>query len=196
MPTFRLLFLVTVLIVTSGYRFRCYWACTDQTGIQNDYVEQRDHCRAYAQLKLDMVSRNSARQDDHTRKTQLVNLFSQCMEQKGWDIPSGQEAGEEGSPEPLPEAAAVAAAKPARTQAEKAAQTQEQKWAISRSAECAFARHAATTSRIAAARAEACDLECTQRLKNSPDAPRPSACPAGPDPKFAKGVEREYDPEE
>ena len=51
----RVTFLITALLVTSGYRFRCYLACVDQTSTQNDYVEQRDYCREYAQLKVNMA---------------------------------------------------------------------------------------------------------------------------------------------
>ena len=53
---------VAVMARTSGYKFRCYWACIDQTAIQDDYVEQRDRCREYAQLKLDMAE-NEERAD-------------------------------------------------------------------------------------------------------------------------------------
>lgn len=191
----RLIFLAFVLVVTPGYRFRCWWMCTDQTAIQHDYVEQRDHCRAYAQLKLDMVSRNSGQTDAPSRKTQLVNLFSECMEKKGWDIPSARAQEEAGNGENPLEAKAGAAPAPAKE--DKIARTQEKKWSLTRSSECAFARHAAAYSSISAARAKACDLECSERLKNAPEAPRPAACPSvGPSPAYATGVEREYDPAE
>src|SRR6476619_5636952 len=91
MPWLRIAFLVTALAVTSGYRFRCYWFCIDQTGIQNDYVEQRDRCREYAELKLDMAMRGGP-QDEKTRKSKLVSLFSECMGNNGWTVPDGKDA--------------------------------------------------------------------------------------------------------
>lgn len=186
----RLIFLAFVLVATPGYRFRCWWGCTDQTAIQHDYIEQRDHCRAYAQLKLDMVMRNNNIEGTPlNRQTQLVNLFSDCMATKGWDIPKGATAGGE-----TPPIADLDKTQPSKEQ--KVARQQERKWALTRSSECAFARNAAAYSSISAARAKACDLECEQRLKESPDAPRPAACPsAGLSPSYATGVEREYDPE-
>ncbi|MFO0389488.1 MAG: hypothetical protein ACK502_07205 [Alphaproteobacteria bacterium] len=187
----RLIFLAFVLIVTPGYRFRCWWACTDQTAIQHDYIEQRDHCRAYAQLKLDMVMRNNNIEGTPlNRQTQLVNLFSDCMATKGWDIPKGStDAG-------APTADSISEKKAPLSKEEAIAIQQQRKWALTRSSECAFARNAAAYSSISAARAKACDLECEQRLKEAPDAPRPAACPSiGLSPSYSKGVEREYDPE-
>lgn len=181
---YRLLFLALVMLTTSGYRFRCWWACTDQTAIQHDYVERRDHCRDYAQAKLDMAMRNRGLNSPHDRKTQLINLFSECMEKKGWDIPSGRQ--EEA------EALKAAAEKEASqyTKEERVAQKQQQKWALSRRSECAFARHAAATSSVSALRAKACDLECTQQMKAAPEGPRPAACPEVGDPAMATGVDR------
>lgn len=193
MMQLRLIFLVVVLISTTGYRFRCWWACTDQTAIQHDYIEQRDHCRAYAQLKLDMVMRNNNIEGTPlNRQTQLVNLFSDCMATKGWDIPKGSTG--TGTTPPVPPIADLDKTQPSKE--DKLAVQQEKKWALTRSSECAFARNAAAYSSISAARAKACDLECEQRLKEAPDAPRPAACPSiGLSPSYSKGVEREYDPE-
>lgn len=181
----RLIFLALVMLATSGYRFRCWWACTDQTAIQNDYVEMRDHCRSYAQLKLDMTMREKGLSGGKNSKEQLINLFSECMEKKGWDIPSGR------AKEAEEKKAAQEAEMSQYTKEERVEREQKQKWALTRRSECSFARHAAANSSIQAARAKACDLECSQRLKQSPESPRPAACPAEPDPNYATGVDRE-----
>lgn len=189
----RAAFLLTVIMMASGYRFRCWWMCQDQTAIQNDYIEQRDRCREYAQLKLDLSMRNNADPDtDQSRKARIISLFGECMSNSGWSMTSttgldkltgsqGQQAAQasqaQGQIQPgqSPSPAEAAA---------------ENRAALSRSAECAFARQAASVSSIANARAKACDLECAQRLRLAPDAPRPAACPSGPNPNLATGVER------
>ncbi|MGE0754687.1 MAG: hypothetical protein AB7L92_05955 [Alphaproteobacteria bacterium] len=186
MIRYRLIFLAIVLTMTSGYRFRCWWACQDQTAIQHDYVEMRDHCRSYAQLKLDMVMRNKNLSGGKSQKEQLINLFSECMEKKGWDIPSGRE-------EELTKLKEAEEAELSQyTKEERVARKQQQSYALSRRSECAFARHAAANSRVQAARARACDIECNKRLQESPDSPRPAACPSGADPEYANGVEKVY----
>ena len=182
---FRLTFLVTVLLVSSGYRFRCYWMCTDQTAIQNDYIEERDRCRDYAETKVDLTMHTLGKTDDKTRKSQLVALFSECMSNHGWTVPDGKD-----------KAAAPAVAAAATSGATSGAPVPTpapgpDKAFISRSAECDFARYSSTSSSIAAARAKACDLECEQRVKAAPDAPRPAACPSEFKPGLSKGVERE-----
>lgn len=199
-PWLKLTFLVVVLVATSGYRFRCYWACVDQTGVQNDYVEQRDRCRQYAQLKLDMAMRNSGVENtEQNRKPQLITLFSECMGQNGWTIPDARSelkaataaAGPAQPGQPQPPYAASAAPVPATASAAAAATVAaNERASISRTAECAFARQSADVSSIAASRAKACDLECAQRLKAAPDAPRPAACSPEPTPDLAKGVDR------
>jgi hypothetical protein len=192
MPTFRLLFLVLVLTVTSGYRFRCWVFCTDQTSTQHDYIEQRDRCRDYAQLKLDMAVRNAGSPVDATgRRTLLVHLFSECMNSNGWNVPSvptplaGEPTPDKAAPLPMDSNALTHAPRTAsvNTAADKAATRS----ALTRKAECDFARYAASTSSISAARAQACDLECSQRLKAAPEAPRPAACPSDASPNLEKG---------
>jgi len=200
MPWFRVVFLFAVLMATSGYTFRCTWFCTDQTAIQNDYVEQRDRCRQDAQLKLDT---DSAPLDDNARKAQLISSFSQCMAENGWTVPDAGKEKEKpftipGAPpvttapiEPSKSASlpwqheAIAAPAPAQPN------PVQDKASISRTSECAFARQAADVSSIAAARAKACDLECDQALKVAPEAPRPAACPADFKDSLSKGTERE-----
>lgn len=184
----RTVFLLTVIMISSGYRWRCWWMCQDQTAIQNDYVEQRNNCREYAQLKLDMSKNSSEADTDQSRKSKIIALFGECMAKNGWsmtstsglDKPTGAQAQQAGKGAPGADDTAMS---PEEAEAQKRA-------AISRSAECAFARQAASVSSISAARAKACDIECAQRLRLAPDAPRPAACPSGQDPSLATGAER------
>jgi hypothetical protein len=184
---FVAVFLTFVLMATSGYVFRCNWMCTDQTSVQEDYVEQRDRCRKDAQLQVDT---SSAALDENTKKAQLVSAFSRCMAENGWAVPDSGKAATGAAPAAAATAVAVpaAAAPAAATTAAKAA---EEKATLSRASECAFARQSADVSSIAAARAKACDLECEQYLKAAPEAPRPAACPANFKESLAKGVEKE-----
>jgi len=190
MPWLRAAFLLLVLAGTSGYRFRCYIFCKDQTAIQNDYIEQRDRCREFAELKLDMALRDvRGPVDTKNQKTQLVSLFNHCMADNGWNI-----APELPPYEPIPaENSATAEAAPLAPPPE-VVEAHESKAALSRSADCMFARHAAANSSIAAARAQACDLECSQRLRAAPDAPRPAACPTDvtPDVNLITGGEKTF----
>jgi len=191
MPWLRVSFLIFVLAVSSGYRFRCYAFCTDQTSTQNDYIEQRDRCREYAELKVDMRMRESAAtaanpNEPKSKQVKLVSLFNECMSNNGWNIVDAPKGGATPPATPNATTAAVQAPVPVVDQ-------QQEKASLSRSAECMFARHAAANSTIAAARAKACDLECSQRLAASPEAPRPAACPADVDPNsnLTRGWERE-----
>ncbi|MDX1974571.1 MAG: hypothetical protein SFT92_02725 [Rickettsiales bacterium] len=180
----KLLFLVLILASTSGYRFRCYIFCNDQTGIQNDYIEVRDNCREYAQLKLDTGYKAPPGGDDKGKKAQLVSLFSECMAKNGWTVPDGKDK---------PSAAVLAkeAIKDEKSEAESLTEKYKQQAAITRSSECNFARQSAANSAVAASRAKACDLECAQRLRAAPDAPRPAACPSEHSPLLERGVDRE-----
>jgi len=175
--------------------------CQDQTAIQNDYVEQRDRCRQYAQLKLDMTMRSSGAMDSQpNRSARLITLFSDCMAANGWNT-TDIKAAPPVSPLATPGTAKM---QPAQTpppanapaalagQAPPAAPISDERAAIARKAECAFARQAASASRLAASRAKACDLECEQRLRQAPDAPRPAACPSDMDPNMSSGTERTY----
>lgn len=194
MPGFRVIFLAVALIVTSGYTFRCGWLCTDQTGIQDDYVEQRDRCRANAQLKVDT---SSTALDDKASKAQLVSSFSECMAQNGWTVPDGKAAPASGV-QAAPVAAStpfgqstIGSAHPPAPVPVAAPAPAEEKASLARAGECAFAQQSADVSTIAAARAKACDLECEQALKAAPEAPRPAACPASFKDSLAKGAEKE-----
>jgi hypothetical protein len=185
MPRFRLLFLLLLLTSCEGYRFRCYSLCTDQTAIQNDYIEQRDRCHKYAELKVDMALKNSPapvdeENDEKNRKSLLVSLFSECMGSNGWVVPDGKSTAANATP-----ADKAAAEKAAAERAEKV----EAKARLARNAECEFARQNASVSSISATRAKACDLECTQGMQVAPEAPRPAACPSGPTPFLSHGVE-------
>ena len=177
MPWIRITLLIAALLATSGYRFRCYLACVDQTGTQNDYVEQRDYCREYAQLKVNMSMREAPGGDDRSRKATLVSLFSQCMGKNGWTVPDGKGDGSKKTEAEIPSSTTLATAKA------------DDKPNLTRAAECAFARHSASVSSIAKTRALACDLECSEALRLSPNAPRPPSCPSSPPSKLAKGNE-------
>lgn len=191
MTWLRLLFLITAMTAMSGYRFRCYFACTDQTSTQNDYVEQRDHCREYAQLKVDMAMRESGMgMDDRNRKSQLVSLFSQCMGNNGWTVPDGKGEGATRKADAPPPAANAIASQAATAAPPAAAAHSEEKANITRASECAFARYSAAVSSNAATRAQACDLECEQALRAAPGAPRPASCPADTSERLAKGSEK------
>ena len=188
----KVAFLIATLAMVSGYKFRCWAFCTDQTSTQHDYIEQRDKCRNYAQLKLDMSLRNTPGYiDGKTKKGQLVSLFSECMANNGWTVPDGKAPGAPGGPATLQNAAVPAT--PAQATDDALADAYREKASLSRSSECAFARHAALNSSIAAARARACDAECAQRLSAAPDAPRPAACAADvdPDSDLIRGRERD-----
>ncbi len=196
MQWFRALFLVLILVGPTGYRFRCWFLCVDQTSTQNNYIEERDRCRDYAQLKVDMALKNSHGPiDDKARKSQLVSLFSECMSNNGWTVGDTKSVAAP-APSPVPAIAApspamAAGGPPAMTASTAATTAATAKASLTRSAECMFARHAAANSSISAARAKACDLECSERLRAAPDAPRPAACPADVTPDKSWGVERE-----
>jgi len=90
MRQISLIFLLCVVLFSSGYRFRCFFFCKEQTAVQNDYVENRDDCQDYAQAKLDDAMANSPNPDsEKAQQAKLVSLFSECMVKKGWDVPSG-----------------------------------------------------------------------------------------------------------
>lgn len=206
MRRLKLSFLMFALLSTSAwsvsdilggkYRFRCYLACVDQTSTQNDYVEQRDHCRELAQLKVEMALKEAGiPANDKSRKSMLVNLFSQCMASNGWTVPDGKDPNSKAlaaAPGAAPATAAIvpvsaASVAVANTPAAKAALQQEQQQQLVRAAECGFARSNARVSSISAARAKACDLECEEGLRVAPSAPRPASCPGEAPPKYASG---------
>ncbi|MDE3016220.1 MAG: hypothetical protein KGI29_04780 [Pseudomonadota bacterium] len=201
----RAIFLLVVFISTSGFGFRCYWLCTDQTSVQDDYVEQRDRCREYAQLKYGAMTgdEDGGAADGQSRNATLVRLFSECMAEHGWTVPSG-EGGHAQTVQEAPvapttplssattrlhersqfTAAAVAAPPPANV---------SDGAVLARTAECDFAREAASVSHIAAERAEACDLECAQALKANPNGRRPAACPSDSTPSPSPAATATHD---
>jgi hypothetical protein len=213
-------FLIFVFAMSSGYRFRCWMFCMDQTSTQHEYIEQRDRCREYAELKQDMQIRGTIKGPvtNRDRKTALVSLFNECMANNGYNItnptppppmatgaqpavaPMALAAGQANAstgnsakaPVAVPVSAAIAGSAGAQPARPLVAERSESKSALSRSAECNFARHAAKHSSISATRAKACDLECAQRLKIAPDGPRPAACPTDrlPNPEMERGVDR------
>jgi hypothetical protein len=194
MNRFKLIFLLATFFATSGYTFRCWILCSDQTNIQSEYVEKRDLCREYAQLKLDMVAKHAPGEGDKSHKAQLVTLFAECMNKNGWNVPGAHQDSVDGGNAPPIEAARtapVSSTPGAQAGPNTAAIAAEERAGLLRSSECNFARYAASTSSIQAARAKACDLECAERLRAAPEAPRPAACPAGSSPTMATGRDTE-----
>lgn len=162
----------------------CTFFCTDTTQLQRTYVEGRDHCRQYAELKAEMMPQDMPVEPgvyhppstlSNATKTRLVGLFSECMNYEGWSIPGPDDKNKKAPEAPLAIAAAPAPRPEAMNTARQSAQAQEEY--TKRAAECAFARQSADVSIIARKRADACELECRQWQKYSPDAPRPAACP-------------------
>lgn len=95
MRQFRLILLLSVAIICSGYRWRCYAFCNEQTAVQNDYTEQRDGCRGFAQDNLDAEMAKTKNPDSgKARKAKLVVLFAECMSRYGWEVPVPNEKGD------------------------------------------------------------------------------------------------------
>lgn len=214
--------LIAAMQMVSGYYMRCWFLCEDQSAIQHSYVDDRDLCRTYSQLRIDTDTSNPELLEERQRKAKLVTLFSACMAERGWTIPDGKYSQQASNPIPVPNptggnqpvmlahstatlltstppsarqnagssspapaggaggvAMGGAATAPPQSAAAIAAAQRERAF-LARSTECAFARHSAANSSTAAARAAACDIECAERQKAAPDAPRPAACPADP----------------
>lgn len=146
--------------------FACPIFCDNQTTIQVDYSAARDDCRDYSESKLSAMSGET---DPALGKTKLVAFFSECMKGKGWEVPG-----------PTGAAAAAVAAAPAgaaNAPAAGAATAAYDREAMQRAADCAWARQNATKNQVAATRAQACDMECYQRLQANPySKQRPAAC--------------------
>lgn len=205
-PIIQCLMLIAMMQAISGLKFRCYWFCSEQTGIQTDYVADRDECRKYAQLRIDTDTANPEMLEERSRKQKLVSLFSSCMSDKGWTIPDGKNGQQPANPIPVPTPGATAGAAapqpapgptpgaapagvpvpltaggtPAIVTEEQAKVIQEErreKAYLARASECAFARHGADYSSVSATRAKACDLECANMLKAEPKGRVPAACP-------------------
>lgn len=199
----HIIMLIAAMQMLSGFKWRCYWFCTDQTGIQTDYVESRDTCRKYAQLRIDTDTSSPDLSDERERKSKLIALFSSCMGEKGWTVPDGKSgqqpaaaipvptpgasaaaaAGQTAQPAPQTAPAVVAAPMPAANssvmtpeQSQAVQQQQRERSYIARQSECAFARHGAAYSSTSATRAKACDMECEQKKTDDPTGRAPAAC--------------------
>jgi hypothetical protein len=203
-PFTQILLLIVAMQAVSGFKFRCWVFCTDQTSVQTDYVDARDSCRHYAQLRIETDTSNPELIDEKNRTAKLISLFSSCMADRGWTVPDGKSGQQAAAPIPVPTpgastgnapppivTAAPAAspapqtvvANPAIVTAEEARMLNDQrrqKNYLARQSECAFARHGAAYSSVAATRAKACDIECAQHLKADPEGMRPAACLADP----------------
>lgn len=204
-PIIHIVLLLASMHLLSGFKFRCYWFCTEQTGIQTDYVNHRDQCRKYAQLRIETDTASPELIDEKARKSKLISLFSACMADNGWTIPDGKTGQQASPPVPLPTPAAVSTTPPSATappppaaapvaaaavpaaavpasaimterEAKELQEKKRENSYLARQSECAFARHSAAYSSVAATRAQACDLECAQRLKAEPKR-KAAACP-------------------
>lgn len=110
MPKFRYILLLSVAFMCSGYRWRCYAFCDEQTAIQNDYTEERDECRGFAEDNVDAEMAKTANPNSvKARKMKLINLFGDCMAKYGWDVPRVTEKGKmaENDEPPLYESSAA-----------------------------------------------------------------------------------------
>jgi len=196
-PIVTVVFLLASMQMVSAFKMRCWMFCSEQTGIQTDYVADRDSCRDYAQLRVATDTATPELMEEKSRKAKLIAIFSACMADKNWTVPDGKASQQPSPPVPIPTpgqpvtpataapmpVANSAAPAPAIATAQDAAamaQQRREKTFLARTSECAFARHGAPYSSVSATRAKACDIECAQRLKAAPDAPRPAACPADP----------------
>lgn len=101
-PYSQILLLIIALNATAAFKFRCWLFCTDQTGIQTDYIDARDSCRKYAQLRIDTDTANPELMDDKNRRNKLVSLFSSCMADRGWTVPDGKSGQQPAAPIPVP----------------------------------------------------------------------------------------------
>jgi|GEM_PF-4646260 len=110
MKTSRLIFLLAVALLASGFKFRCLFFCEEQTGVQGDYVDNRDDCRDFAQEKLDMEMKATAKPlSGKEGKARLVVLFGECMAEKGWDVPIKTASGSPSTPAVAPVVASTSA---------------------------------------------------------------------------------------
>jgi hypothetical protein len=102
MLKFRFVLLLSVALMSSGYRWRCYAFCDEQTAVQNDYTEQRDDCRGFAQDNIDAEMAKTPNPNSvKARKIKLIALFSDCMAQYGWDVPKVNDKGTKFAEVPL-----------------------------------------------------------------------------------------------
>lgn len=205
----HVILLLAMMQAVSAFKWRCWFFCTEQTGVQNDYVSDRDTCREYAQLRAETDTSSAQPANERNRTAQLVAMFSSCMADRGWTVPDGK--GNQGSvpanaataahpagsatgsdtpiqspgaagvgivaaPSPTGEQSGVAANMAQPSQDRDMVSSQRKNAGTSRAAECAFARHGAAYSSVSASRAQACDIECAEKLKSNPKS-NPSACP-------------------
>ncbi len=168
---------LTVLLLTAACTDLagpfCVAFCTNTTRIQRQYEDHRDECRELAELKMTNMQEDVAGSSvDKTNKTRLVGMFSDCMNNKAWAVPSPDDkkkAEAAAQQQQQPQQPALEAIRPVPPQIIDEARQ--------RSADCAFARQAADSSMIAKKRAQACDIECEQARRHAPEAPPSPACP-------------------
>lgn len=168
----RCLWLIGCWFALSG--FACPIFCSEQTNIQVSYNDARNQCRDFAETKLSAMSSDS---DANTSKTKLVALFSECMKGKGWEVPGpvGGIATADARSSILPTPAPLY--NPSRAEpAAGGGNAPYDRDAMQRAADCAWARQNAGSNQIAATRAEACDMECRQRMQANPYGQRAAAC--------------------
>lgn len=65
-------------------------ACTNQTGIQRDYVAHRNGCQGFAESNVSQFVDPNQGADDRTMNAKLVTLFSDCMFEQGWTVATPQ----------------------------------------------------------------------------------------------------------
>lgn len=173
-PKMHILLLILCMQLVSAYKFRCWWFCSEQTGIQTDYLNDREACRNYAQLRVETDTANTDVATDKGRSSKLLAVFADCMADKGWTMPEGKAAAAPApAPAPTPAPAAPLPAN-AKSDAELLKEQNNAKAALMRTSECAFARHGAPYSTVSATRAQACDIECAEGRKLGKE---PAACP-------------------
>lgn len=143
----------------------------ETTSTQRDYADKRDVCREYSELRVATLSQPGAGKGQR----RLLKEFGRCMQREGWgvsgprtgpivdSVPPGGTVPGQPNPTPLPP-------QPKPNKARKTAYQQ-------RSAECAYARHAADHSARAAAMAKQCAAQCKEKLARGAGKRRPAACP-------------------
>ena len=170
----KLFSFASIILILNGCSY-CPVLCEDQTSLQGDYKVKRDKCRELADLKSDLEDTDNT-PSDKAQRNKLVILFSDCMANSGWAVPTPSAEGVKDKDAAKLTAGGLSTLKPVTTAS--ATPVPGDTATMRRSAECAFARQARRQSTVSANRAEACDLECAQRKKVNPTGPLPAACVA------------------
>lgn len=169
----QILCLIASMQMLSGFTFRCWWFCTDQTAIQNDFLDDRAECQGVADEKLgpEIAPSPNEAPNKAARTQKLISIFSDCMKTKGWTIPV-PEGKASPPPQPAPVALKAAPPPPPAPKIDSYAK---------RYNECSYARHSADISSVAHVRAKECDVQCTKELRSwKYGERRPAACPDTP----------------